>query len=170
MTQWRQHHVFHRAQVWCFLPRLFRPQWHWKVFSGFTSQMVFVTARLPPWPERLRSSDDVQSHKGTSVSFTARWKVQVWTGGYCVRMSTGRIKLLMGAFLSFLVSSALWSETSQHLLDVRAGSDIGSSSEFSFSRLMFQFLHRYLEDYWVFCPEFPISLSCVQCFVLISHF
>lgn len=90
-----------------------------KGFFGFASQMVFVTAGLPPWPGRVRSSDDVQSHKGMSVSFTARWKVRVWTEGIVSECQTGEWNYwweLCEFVCSFTdgkvghsVSSALWS-------------------------------------------------------------
>lgn len=127
-------------------------------FFGFASQMVFVTAGLPPWPGRVRSSDDVQSHKGMSVSFTARWKVRVWTEGIVSECQTGEWNYwweLCKFACSFTdgkvgqsVSSALWSGL-KHLstnwtwdlvqISVPPLSFLATGGCFSFSP-------RYLED------------------------
>lgn len=129
-----------------------------KGFFGFASQMVFVTAGLPPWPGRVRSSDDVQSHKGMSVSFTARWKVRVWTEGIVSECQTGEWNYwweLCKFACSFTdgkvgqsVSSALWSGLKH--LSTNWTWDLVQISvpplSFLATGWCFSFLPRYLED------------------------
>lgn len=68
VTQWRQHHVFHTAQVWCFLPRLFRPQWHWKGFFFWFCFTNGVCHSRTPSPTR-----DSQSGPVTTVRAIKEW-------------------------------------------------------------------------------------------------